>query len=76
MRLKELVQLRQKCKISQKELAKYLDVSVPFVSMVENGKRDMPQGTYKNWIQGLMVLRSQKIQEAREFLNEMDIDDE
>jgi predicted transcriptional regulator len=76
MRLKELVQLRKTCKISQNELAKWLDVSAPFVSMVEGGKRDMPPDMYKNWVQGLMVLRSKKIQEAREYINEHDMDED
>lgn len=76
MRLKELVTLRKTCKISQRELAKWLEVSAPFVSMVESGKRDLPQDMYKNWIEGLMVLRSKKIQEAREYINEHDMDED
>jgi predicted transcriptional regulator len=66
--------LRIVSNIKTKELAEYLDVSSPFVSMCESGKRDIPKGMRKRWIEGIMVLRSQKLQDMRESLNEIDME--
>jgi len=74
MTIKKLRELRIVSNIKTKELAEYLDVSSPFVSMVESGKRDIPKGMYKRWIEGIMVLRSQKLQDMRESLNEIDME--
>ncbi|SHJ03183.1 Helix-turn-helix domain-containing protein [Dethiosulfatibacter aminovorans DSM 17477] len=71
LRLKDLIQIRIRSGISQKELAEYLDFSRPFVSMVESGKRDIPKDKRKEWEQAVMVLRSEKIKELNKKLQEM-----
>ena len=70
LRLKDLIQIRISSGVSQKELAEYLDISRPFVSMVESGKRDMPIERQKEWEQAIMVLRSEKVKRVQEILQE------
>jgi transcriptional regulator with XRE-family HTH domain len=70
LRIKDLIQIRVSSGISQKEIAEYLDISRPFVSMVESGKRDIPKERQKEWEQAIMVLRSEKIKEVQKILQE------